>query len=221
MARKIIFSYVGNPGVGLLRRARDAIENGFPRSIEVEEHSHAGMANAYEAGAAGLPCAVFRGYRGADLATVNPNIRAVTCPFTGEVLAAVPAIRPDVSFIHAQKADRKGNVLVEGIIGIQKEAVLAAKRAVVTVEEVVGDFDDLHPNLTVLPSWTIAAISVVPGGSHPSYTHGYYERDNAAYLEWDEIAADRERFQAWMQKNVIESTADDFAGRVEHLRKAA
>ncbi|RWL17939.1 MAG: CoA transferase subunit A [Mesorhizobium sp.] len=221
MARKIVFSYVGNPGVGLLRRARDAIENGFPRKIEIEEHSHAGMANAYEAGAAGLPCAVFRGYRGAGLATVNPNIKSITCPFTGEVLAAVPAIRPDVTFIHAQKADRKGNVLVEGIIGIQKEAVLAAKRAVVSVEEVVDSFDDLHPNLTVLPSWTIAAIAVVPGGSHPSYAHGYYIRDNAAYLEWDEIAADRDRFQDWMRKNVLEKSADDFAARVEHLRTAA
>ncbi|TPN43877.1 MULTISPECIES: CoA-transferase [unclassified Mesorhizobium] len=221
MAKKLVFSYVGNPGVGLLRRVRDAIENGFPRPIEVEEHSHAGMANAYEAGAAGLPCAVFRGYRGAGLAEVNPNIKSVTCPFTGEVLAAVPSIRPDVTFIHAQKADRKGNVLVEGIIGVQKEAVLAARRAVVTVEEVVDNFDDLHPNLTVLPCWTIAAISVVPGGSHPSYAHGYYGRDNAAYLEWDEIAADREKFQAWMQANVIEKSADDFAGRVEHLRKAA
>lgn len=221
MAKKLVFSYVGNPGVGLLRRVRDAIENGFPRPIEVEEHSHAGMANAYEAGAAGLPCAVFRGYRGAGLAEVNPNIKSVTCPFTGEVLAAVPSIRPDVTFIHAQKADRKGNVLVEGIIGVQKEAVLAARRAVVTVEEVVDNFDDLHPNLTVLPCWTIAAISVVPGGSHPSYAHGYYGRDNAAYLEWDEIAADREKFQAWVQANVIEKSADDFAGRVEHLRKAA
>ncbi|BCH22848.1 CoA transferase subunit A [Mesorhizobium sp. L-8-3] len=221
MAKKIVFSYVGNPGVGLLRRARDAIENGWPRAVEVEEHSHAGMANAYEAGAAGLPFAVFRGYRGAGLAEVNPNIRSVTCPFTGEKLAAVPALRPDVTFIHAQKADRKGNVLVEGIIGIQKEAVLAAKRAVVTVEEVVDDFADLHPNLTVLPSWTITAVSVVPGGAHPSYTHGYYIRDNASYLEWDEIAADRDKFRDWMQKNVIEKTADDFAGRVAHLRKTA
>ncbi|MEI9413299.1 CoA-transferase, partial [Mesorhizobium salmacidum] len=106
-----------------------------------------------------------RGYRGAGLADVNPNIRSVTCPFTAEVLAAAPSIRPDVTFIHAQKADRKGNVLIEGIIGIQKEAVLAARRAVVTVEEVVDNFDDLHPNLTVLPRWTISAISVVPGGS--------------------------------------------------------
>lgn len=120
-----------------------------------------------------------------------------------------------------KRPTKKGNVLVEGIIGIQKEAVLAAKRAVVTVEEVVDNFDDLHPNLTVLPRWTIAAISVVPGGSHPSYAHGYYARDNAAYLEWDEIAADREKFQAWMQANVFEKNAGDFAGRVEHLRKAA
>lgn len=221
MAKKIVFSYVGNPGVGLLRRARDSMENGWPRAIEVEEHSHAGMANAYEAGAAGMPFAVFRGYRGAGLAEVNPNIKSITCPFTGEKLAAVPAVRPDVTFIHAQKADKKGNVLVEGIIGIQKEAVLAAKRAVVTVEEVVDNFDDLHPNLTVLPSWTVTAIAVVPGGAHPSYTHGYYIRDNAAYLEWDKIAADRETFREWMQKNVIEKTADDFAGRVAHLRKDA
>ena len=168
MAKKAVFSYAGNPGVGLLRRLRDAVENGFPRPLEIEEHSHAAMANAYEAGAAGLPCAVFRGYRGAGLAEVNPNIRSVTCPFSGETLAAVPALRPDVSFIHAQKADRKGNVLIEGIVGVQKEAVLAARRAVVTVEEVVEDFTDLHPNLTVLPAWTVTAIAVVPGGSHPS-----------------------------------------------------
>lgn len=221
MARKAIFSYAGNPGVGLLRRLRDAVENGFPHALEIEEHSHAAMANAYEAGAAGLPCAIFRGYRGAELARVNPNIKSVTCPFTGEVLAAVPSVRPDVTFIHAQKANKKGDVLVEGIIGIQKEAALAAKRAVVTVEEVVDNFDDLHPNLTVLPNWSVTAISVVPGGAHPSYAHGYYIRDNASYLEWDEIAADRDRFREWMQKNVIEKSADDFAARVEHLRNVA
>lgn len=221
MAKKAIFSYAGNPGVGLLRRLRDAVENGFPHALEIEEHSHAAMANAYEAGAAGLPCAIFRGYRGAELAKVNPNIKSVTCPFTGEVLAAVPSVRPDVTFIHAQKANKKGDVLVEGIIGIQKEAALAAKRAVVTVEEVVDDFDDLHPNLTVLPNWSVTTISVVPGGAHPSYAHGYYIRDNASYLEWDEIAADRDRFREWMQKNVLEKTADDFAARVEHLRNAA
>jgi glutaconate CoA-transferase subunit A len=218
MAKKLVFSYIGNPGVGLLRRSRDTIENGWPHPIEIEEYSNAAMANAYEAGAAGLPCAMFRGYHAGGLAEVNGNIRSLTCPFTGEALAAVPSVRPDVTFIHAQKASRRGDVLVEGIIGIQKEAVLAAKRAVVTVEEVVDDFGDLHPNLTILPHWTIAAISVVPGGAHPSYTHGYYIRDNAAYIEWDAISADREKFAAWMQANVFEAAPEDFAARVKDLR---
>lgn len=221
MAKKLVFSYLGNPGVGLLRRCRDSIENGFPREVEVEEHSHAGMANAYEAGAAGLPMAVFRGYRGAGLAEVNPNIKSVTCPFTGEKLAAVPSVRPDVTFIHAQKANKKGDVLVEGIIGIQKEAVLAAKRSVVTVEEVVDNFDDLHPNVCVLPSWSMTAICEVPGGSHPSYAHGYYIRDNAAYLEWDKISADRDVFTAWMQEHVLDASPDDFVARVANLRDAS
>jgi len=220
MARKLVFSYIGNPGVGLLRRCRDSIENGFPRSVEIEEHSHAGMANAYEAGASGLPFAVFRGYRGAGLGEVNPNIKSVTCPFSGEKLAAIPSVRPDVSFIHAQKADKKGNVLVEGIIGIQKEAVLAAKRAVVTVEEIVDNFDDVHPNACVLPHWTIASIVAVPGGAHPSYAHGYYVRDNVSYLEWDKISADRERFTIWMKENVLDASPEDFAERVTNLRDA-
>ena len=217
MAKKLIFSYVGNPGVGLLRRVRDAVESGWPQAIEIEEHSHAAMANAYEAGAAGLPCAVFRGYKGAELARVNPNIRSVTCPFTGEVLAAVPSVRPDVTFIHAQKANRRGDVLLEGIIGVQKEAALAARRAVVTVEEIVEDFDGLHPNLCILPHWALSAVAVVPGGAHPSYTQGYYGRDNAAYLEWDYIAADRERFAVWMKTHVFEATPQDFAKRVAEL----
>lgn len=216
--RKMIFSYAGNPGVGLLRRFRDAVENGWPRALEVEEHSHAAMANAWEAGAAGLPLAVLRGYKGAGLAQVNPNIRAITCPFTGEVLAAVPALRPDVTFIHAQKADRKGNVLIEGIIGIQKEAALAARRAVVTVEEVVDDLAT-HPNACILPHWTVAAISVVPGGAHPSYAHGYYKRDNAAYIAWDKIASDRETFAAWMEEHVLRQTPDIFTHRVKELRQ--
>lgn len=217
LARKVVFSYAGNPGVGLLRRMRDAIENKFPRAIETVEHSHAAMANAYEAGAAGLPCAVFRGYKGADLPKVNPEIKFITCPFTGEELAAVPAHRPDVTFIHAQKANEKGDVLIEGIVGVQKEAALAARRVVVTVEEVVPDFKGLHPNLTILPSWTVTAIAVVPGGAHPSYTHGYYARDNAAYLEWDKISADRDLFAHWMEDNVMQAKPEAFAGRVKGL----
>lgn len=220
LAKKLIFSYAGNPGVGLLRRLRDAVENDWPRPLEIEEHSHAAMANAYEAGAAGLPFAVFRGYLGAGLKDVNANIRPVTCPFTGEELAAVPSIRPDVTFIHAQKADRKGNVLVEGIVGVQKEAVLAAGKAVVTVEEVVDDLA-AHPNACVLPHWTVAAVCAVPGGAHPSYAHGHYERDNASYLAWDRIAADRDSFRAWIKANVLDATPEVFAGRVAELRITA
>ncbi len=217
MARKVVFSYAGNPGVGLLRRMRDAIENQFPRAIETVEHSHSAMAQAYEAGASGLPLAVFRGYKGADLPKVNPDIKSITCPFTGEQLAAIPSHRPDVTFIHAQKASAKGDVLIEGIIGVQKEAALAAKRVVVTVEEVVPDFKGLHPNLCILPHWTIDAVAVVPGGAHPSYTHGYYPRDNKTYLEWDKISADRELFAAWMKQNVLEAGPEVFASRVEGL----
>ncbi|MEH6405224.1 MAG: CoA-transferase [Sneathiella sp.] len=220
MVRKLIFSYAGNPGVGLLRRLRDAVENNWPNSIEIEEHSHAAMANAYEAGAAGLPCAIFRGYKGAGLKDVNDNIREVICPFTGEALAAVPSVRPDVSFIHAQKANRRGDVLVEGIIGIQKEAVLAAKRSVVTVEEIVDDFDDVHANACILPRWAVSSICEIPGGAHPSYAHGYYDRDNAAYLEWDKIAADREIFKEWMQKNVFEVGSEIYSARIASLKGA-
>ena len=218
MAKQVIFSYAGNPGVGLLRRMRDAIENQHPRAIETVEHSHSAMAQAYEAGASGLPCAIFRGYKGADLPKVNPDIKTVTCPFTGEELAVIPAHRPDVTFIHAQKANSKGDVLIEGIIGVQKEAALAARRVVVTVEEVVPDFAGLHPNLCILPHWTIDAVAVVPGGAHPSYTHGYYARDNAAYLEWDKISADRELFAAWIRNNVLSVGPEIFAARVEALR---
>ena len=217
LVKKMVFSYAGNPGVGLLRRMRDAVENGWPQALELEEHSHAAMANAYEAGAAGLPLAVLRGYRGVDYAAVNSNIKSITCPFSGEELAAVPSVRPDVTFIHAQKADRKGNVLIEGIMGVQKEAVLAASRAVVTVEEVVDDLE-AHPNACLLPDWTVTAVCAVPGGAHPSYAHGYYARDNATYIAWDKIAADRETFLAWMEENVISSTPEAFAGRVENVR---
>ena len=212
-ARKLVFSWGGNPGVGSLHRLRDAIERGWPRPLEIEEHSHAGMANAYEAAAAGMPCGIFRGYRGSELARLNPNIRFLTCPFTGEQLACVPAIRPDVSIIHAQKADRDGNVLVEGIVGVQKEAVLAARRAIATVEEIVDNLDATSPNAVVLPSWTLSAVAAVPGGAHPSYTHGYYARDNSFYIAWDAVSRDRDQFLEWMQTNVLEARPEDFADR--------
>jgi glutaconate CoA-transferase subunit A len=177
----------------------------------LEEHSHAAMANAYEAGAANLPFAVFRGYKGADLPKVNPNIRTITCPYTAEVLATVPAIRPDVAIIHALRADRAGNVLLEGIVGVQKEAVLAAKRSIVTVEEVVEDFGPRSANAVILPHWTVGAVSVVPGGAYPSYAHGYYKRANAFYKAWDAIARERDTFTAWMKENVLDKGPDAFA----------
>jgi glutaconate CoA-transferase subunit A len=208
LAKRLVFSWGGNPGVGSLHRLRDAVEKGWPRPIEIEEHSHAAMAHAYAAGAANMPAAFFRGYVGSDLAAVNPNIRFVDCPFTGERLAAVPALRPDVTIVHAQKADRDGNVLLEGIVGVQKEAVLAAKRSLVTVEEVVDALPRGNLNAVVLPSWTITAIAIAPGGARPSYTHGYYDRDNAFYTEWDAISRDRERFQAWMAANVTGVSAE-------------
>jgi glutaconate CoA-transferase subunit A len=213
--RKLIFSWGGNPGVGSLHRLRDAVENGWPQPLELEEHSHAAMANAYEAGAANLPFAMFRGYKGVDLPKVNPAIRSVTCPYTGEALATVPALRPDVAIIHALRADRAGNVLLEGIVGVQKEAVLAAKRSIVTVEEVVDDFGPRSPNAIILPAWTVTAIAVVPGGAFPSYAHGYYKRANAFYKAWDAIARERDTFREWIDANVMRKNAADFAIHAE------
>ena len=218
LVKKMIFSYAGNPGVGLLRRFRDSVENGWPNKIDIEEHSHSAMAHAYEAGAAGLPCAIFRGYKGAELREVNSNIKTITCPFTGEELSAIPSLNPDVAFIHAQKADKKGNVLIEGILGVQKEAVLASKRSVVTVEEVVEKLNS-HPNATVLPGWTITSICHVPGGAHPSYARGYYKRDNASYIEWDKIASERNTFNIWMKKNILEVGPEIFRERIKNLRE--
>jgi glutaconate CoA-transferase subunit A len=202
-ARKLVFSWGGNPGVGMLHRLRDAVENGWPHSLELEEHSHAAMAHAYAAGAAGMPCAIFRGYQGSDLVRVSSNIKFITCPFTNERLAAVPAIRPEVTIIHAQRADRTGNVLIEGIIGVQKEAALAATHVVVTVEEIVDDLHAPSPNATILPYWTISAVVEAPGGALPSYAHGYYRRDNAFYTTWDAISRNREAFLSWMQEHVV------------------
>jgi glutaconate CoA-transferase, subunit A len=200
-ASALVFSWGGNPGVGSLHRLRDAVENDWPRPLRLEEHSHAGMANRYAAGAAGLPFAVMRGYRGTDLAR-HTTVASVTCPFTGEVLTAVPALNPDVTIIHAQRADRKGNVQLWGITGIQKEAVLAARTAIVTVEEVVPRLDT-RPGAVVLPTWVLAAVAVVPRGAHPSYAQGYYDRDNGYYREWDDISRDRATFTDWLERTVL------------------
>jgi glutaconate CoA-transferase, subunit A len=197
-ARKLVFSYAGNPGVGSLHRVRDAIEKDWPAPLEIEEHTHAGMANRYAAGASRLPFAVLKGYTGTDLVP-HTRVEPIECPFTGEVVNAVPALRPDVAIVHAQQADRKGNVQLWGILGIQKEALLAADRALVTVEEVV---DELEPRAgaIVLPSWAITAVAEAPHGAAPSYAHGYYDRDNDFYKAWDEISRDRDTFMSWAER---------------------
>jgi glutaconate CoA-transferase subunit A len=201
-AAKLVFSWGGNPGVGSLHRLRDAVENEWPGPLELEEHSHAGMTARYVAGASGLPFGVLRAYAGTDLVE-HTTVATIVCPFTAEELAAVPALQPDVTVIHAQQADREGNVGLWGITGVQREAVLAAGTSIVTVEEVVDELDSRGPNFVVLPSWTVTAIVTVPGGSHPSYSMGYTTRDNAFYTEWDGIARDRGRFGEWMEANVL------------------
>ena len=200
-ARRLVFSYAGNPGVGSLHRLRDAIEHGWPRPIEIEEHSHAGMANRFVAGAARLPFAILRGYVGTDL-VARTRVEPITCPFTGERLVAVPALNPDVSIVHAQEADRHGNVQLWGIPGVQKEAVLAADRALVTVERVVDRLEP-RPGGVVIPGWVIDAVVQAPGGSQPSYSLGITARDNDFYREWDQISRDRDRFMAWMDQHVL------------------
>jgi glutaconate CoA-transferase subunit A len=217
-ARALTFSWGGNPGVGSLHRLRDAVENGWPRALEIHEHSHAGMAAAYTAGASRLPFGLLRGYRGTELPAVNPQIRSVTCPYTGEAVATVPALRPDVTILHAQKADRKGNVLLRGIVGAQREAALAAQTLLVTVEEVVDDLE-APMNALVLPHWVVTALACAPGGAYPSYAHGYYARDNAFYLAWDVIARERAIFAAWMERHVL-GTADH-AAFLRSLRESA
>ena len=216
-AASLRFSWGGNPGVGSLHRFRDAVENGWPQSLKIEEHEHAGMAVAYAAGASHLPFGILRGYLGTDL-SAHTAVKFIDCPFTGETLAAVPAIRPDVTVIHAQKADRQGNVLLWGIVGAQKEAVLAADRAIVTVEEIVDKLD-APMNAVVLPSWVIDAVCEVKGGAYPSYTHGYYKRDNAFYKKWDAISKDRERFLAWIDKHILQTA--DFDGFMRSIGERA
>ena len=199
---KLVFSWGGNPGVGSLHRFRDAVEHGWPGPLEIDEHSHAGLTNRYVAGASGLPFAVMRGYRGTGLDEVSSTVAPIICPFTGEELRAVAAINPDLTVIHAQRADHKGNVQLWGITGVQKEAVLAGRKSLVTVEEIVEKLDP-RPGDVILPSWLVSAVALSPGGSRPSYAAGYYQRDNDFYIAWDEISRDRDTFLSWMKDNVL------------------
>ena len=213
-ATGLVFSWGGNPGVGSLHRLRDAIEHEFPHALTLDEHSHAGMAARYTAGASGLPFGTLRGYVGTDLPGHSSTISTIECPFTGESLTAVSALNPDVGIIHAQQADRDGNIGIWGIQGVQKETVLASRRSIVTVEEIVDEFDSRVR--VVLPSWVVSAVAVVPRGAHPSYAHGYYVRDNDYYRDWDVISRDRDAFAEWNRTHICETA--DFAEHLEMSR---
>ena len=216
-ADKLMFSWGGNPGIGSLHRLRDACEHSYPHKMEIVEHAHAAMDNAWVAGASGMPCAIFKGYQGTDYPQINPNIKFMNCPFTGEKLTVVPAINPDISIVHAQKADKKGNIWLNGITGIQKEAILAATKSIVTVEEIVDHVDEKNGG-TVIPRWVIDVVCCEPRGSFPSYTEGYYNRSNEFYMYWDKISVDRQRFTEWMEEFVM-STKDfqEFLAKIEQI----
>jgi len=213
-AAGLVFSWGGNPGVGSLHRLRDAVENQHPRALRLEEHSHAGMAARYAAGASGLPFGIIRGYVGTDLRD-HTNVATIESPFDGEVVTAVPALTPDVAVIHAQQADRRGNVGLWGITGVQREVALASKAVVVTVEERIEELDLRGPNNAVLPAWTVDAIVEVPRGSHPSYSMGYTQRDNVFYTKWDAISRDRDTFSKWMRTYV--TGVESFSGYLAAL----
>ncbi|MBC5825920.1 MAG: CoA transferase subunit A [Candidatus Eremiobacteraeota bacterium] len=198
-ARKLVFSWAGNPGVGSLYALRRAVEREAPRALELEEYSHFGLVARFSAGAAKLPFWPLRNYRGSDLPGANPQIRTVRCPFTGEELAAVPALNPDVTIVHAQRADAEGNAQIWGLYGVQKEAAFAAKRVIAVVEEIVPQQTvRADPNRTLVPGLVVDAVVCEPWGAHPSYAQGYYDRDNDFYVAWEEISRDEARLQGWL-----------------------
>jgi glutaconate CoA-transferase, subunit A len=213
-ARKLVFSWAGNPGAGSLGAFRRAVEKGEP-PLEIEEYSHFGMVARMSAGAASLPFWVMRNYMGTDLPVSNPRIRTVTCPYTGEELATVPALNPDVTIVHAQRADEQGNTQVWGLLGVQKEAAFASRRVIVVVEELVDEsVIRSDPNRTIIPGMIVDAVVVEPWGAHPSYAQGYYDRDNDFYVAWEAITREPARLQAYLDE-FVHGVKD----RAEYLRK--
>jgi len=212
VARKLVFSWLGNPGVGSLHAVRRASE-ATPPQLELEEYSHFGMVCRYTAGAMNLPFFPLRSYEGTDLPKANPLIREVKSPYTDETLYAVPALRPDVAIIHAQRADAAGDTQVWGLLGCQKEAAFAAERVIVVVEELVEEsVIRADPNRTILPGLVVDAVVVEPFGAHPSYAQGYYDRDNAFYLDWDQISRDADSLERWLDEWVY-----GLSGRAEYV----
>ncbi|MCA9970661.1 MAG: CoA transferase subunit A [Anaerolineales bacterium] len=205
VARKMIFSYLGNPGVGSLYAIRRAVEKGIPRPLEIEEYSHFGMVGRYIAGASSLPFFPLRSYTGSDMAAANPLIRFVDSPYGDGQIAVVPPLKPDVAFLHAQRADAQGNTQLWGLLGMQKEIAFASRKVVVVVEEVVdADVIRRDPNRTLIPGITVDAVVHEPYGAHPSYAQGYYDRDNAFYLDWGERSKDVAATEAWLREWVYD-----------------
>ncbi|MGH7888861.1 MAG: CoA transferase subunit A [Candidatus Binatia bacterium] len=227
-ARKLVFSWAGNPGAGPLYALRRAVENGIPNPLELEEYSHYGMVARLTAGAAKLPFYPLRNYMGSDLPRVNPQIKKVACPFTGEELAAVPALNPDTAIIHAQRADENGNAQIWGLIGVQKEAAFAARNTIVVAEEIVDEsVIRSDPNRTLIPGLIVDAVVREPFGCHPSYAQGYYDRDNDFYIRWREISKDVAQFNSYLDEWIygvrdrgeyVERMATSLAGLKAHDR---
>ena len=219
VARKLVFSWMGNPGAGSLHAIRRRVERADPAPLEVEEYSHFGMVGRYTAGAANLPFFPLRSYYETDLPEVNPNIRRVASPFGDEVVYAVPPLRPDVTIVGAQRADQDGNTQVWGLLGCQREAAFAARRVIVVVEELVdSSVVRADPNRTLIPGIKVDAVVVCPGGAHPSFAQGYYDRDNRFYLDWEPVSRDPERLEAWLDE-WVRGTADH-AGYLDKLGEA-
>jgi glutaconate CoA-transferase subunit A len=201
-ARKLVFSWAGNPGAGSLHAFRRAVERGEP-PLELEEYSHFGMVARLSAGAARLPFWTLRNYMGTDLPAANPRIRTITCPYTGETLATVPALNPDVTIIHAQRADREGNTQIWGLLGVQKEAAFASRHVIVVVEELVDEaVIRADPNRTLIPGLIVDAVVVEPWGAHPSYAQGYYDRDNEFYIGWERVSRDPSALKRYLEEFV-------------------
>jgi glutaconate CoA-transferase subunit A len=201
-ARKLVFSWAGNPGAGSLHAFRRAVE-GKADPLEIEEYSHFGMVARFCAGSAKLPFWPMRDYAGTDLPTANPRIRTVTCPYTGEQLATVPALNPDVTIVHAQRADPSGNTQIWGLLGVQKEAAFASKHVIVVVEELVDEaLIRADPNRTLIPGMIVDAVVVEPWGAHPSYAQGFYDRDNDFYVAWEAVSRDPAKLQAYLEEFV-------------------
>jgi len=214
-ARKLVFSWAGNPGAGSLYGVRRAVEEGIPAPLELEEYSHFGMVARFTAGAAKLPFAALRTFSGSDLPAVNPAIREVVCPYTGERIPTVPALVPDVAIVHVQRASADGSAQVWGLLGVQKEAAFAARRVIVAAEEIVAEsVVRADPNRTLLPGFVVDAVVHEPWGCHPSYAQGYYDRDNEYYVGWGEIARERATLERWLDEWV-----HGVAGRAEYVEK--